>query len=72
MIGAPEVVALGETMLSLVAVGVPLVEATELRVTHGGAESNTCVGLVRLGVRAALFSRLGEDPAGDRVAAELR
>lgn len=72
MIGAPEVVALGETMLSLVAVGVPLVEATELRVTHGGAESNTCVGLVRLGVRAALVSRLGEDPAGDRVAAELR
>jgi 2-dehydro-3-deoxygluconokinase len=72
MTGAPEVVALGETMLSLVAVGVPLAAATELHVTHGGAESNTCVGLVRLGVRAALVSRLGEDPPGDRVAAELR
>jgi 2-dehydro-3-deoxygluconokinase len=70
--GAPEVVALGETMLSLVAAGVPLAEATELRVTHGGAESNACVGLVRLGVRAALVSRLGQDPAGDRIAADLR
>jgi 2-dehydro-3-deoxygluconokinase len=70
--GAPEVVALGETMLSLVAAGVPLAQATELRVTHGGAESNTCIGLVRLGVRAALVSRLGEDPAGDRIAADLR
>lgn len=68
----PEVVALGETMLSLIAVGVPLAEATELHVTHGGAESNTCIGLVRLGVRAALVSRLGTDPAGDRVAADLR
>lgn len=71
MIEAPEVVALGETMLSLIAVGVPLVEATELRVSHGGAESNTCVGLVRLGIRATWVSRLGEDEAGDRIRAEL-
>jgi 2-dehydro-3-deoxygluconokinase len=70
--GVPEVIALGETMLSLVAVGVPLAEATELHVTHGGAESNTCIGLVRLGVRAALVSRLGADPSGERIAAELR
>jgi 2-dehydro-3-deoxygluconokinase len=71
VIDAPQVVALGETMLSLIAVGVPLGEATELHVTHGGAESNTCIGLVRLGVRAALVSRLGTDPSGDRVAADL-
>jgi len=70
--GAPDVLALGETMLSLVAVGVPLAEASELHVTHGGAESNTCIGLIRLGVRAAFVSRLGNDPAGDRVAADLR
>jgi len=70
--GAPDVIALGETMLSLVAVGVPIAEATELHVTHGGAESNTCIGLVRLGLRAALVTRLGNDPAGDRVAADLR
>lgn len=67
----PEVLALGETMLSLVAVGVPLAEATELHVTIGGAESNTCVGLVRLGVSAAWVSRLGTDPAGHRVAHDL-
>src|SRR5262245_11652924 len=70
--GVPEVVALGETMLSLVAVGVPLAEATELHGTHGGAESNTCIGLVRLGVRAAFVSRLRTDPSGDRIAADLR
>jgi hypothetical protein len=44
MTPVPDVIALGETMLSLIAVGVPLAEASELRVTHGGAESNTCVG----------------------------
>ena len=67
----PEVIALGETMLSLIAVAVPLAEASELRVTHGGAESNTCVGLARLGVRAAWVSRLGQDEAGDRIASDL-
>ena len=72
MTGAPDVIALGETMLSLVAVGVPLANATDLHVTHGGAESNACIGLVRLGSRAALVSRLGTDPAGDRVVDDLR
>ena len=71
MTPAFDVIALGETMLSLVAVGVPLVEAKELHVTHGGAESNTCVALVRLGLSAALVSRLGTDPAGDRIARAL-
>jgi len=71
MTARPEVIALGETMLSLIAVGVPLAEATELHVTHGGAESNACIGLVRLGVRAALVTRLGTDPAGVRVASDL-
>ena len=61
--GVPDVVALGETMLSLVAVGAPLAEARELLVTHGGAESNACVG--RREARPA--SRLGE-PAGRRPA----
>jgi 2-dehydro-3-deoxygluconokinase len=65
-----DVLALGETMLSLVATG-SLVEAEVLHVTHGGAESNVCEGLIRLGLRAAWVSRLGADPAGDRVAAEL-
>src|SRR5262245_46364954 len=72
MTSAPDVIALGETMLSLVAVGVPLANAKELHVTHGGAESNTCIGLVRLGFRAAFVSRLGTGPAGDRIAEDLR
>jgi len=71
MTPVPDVIALGETMLSLIAVGVPLAEASELRVTHGGAESNTCVGLARLGLLAAWVSRLGRDQAGDRIASDL-
>jgi 2-dehydro-3-deoxygluconokinase len=65
-----DLVALGETMLSLVAVG-SLAGAETLVVTHGGAESNVCEGLVRLGRHAAWVGRLGVDPAGDRVAAAL-
>jgi len=34
---------------------------------HAGAESNTCVGLARLGLRVAWVSCLGHDAAGDRI-----
>jgi 2-dehydro-3-deoxygluconokinase len=71
MTGGPDVVALGETMLSVVAVDEPLERASRFHVTHGGAESNVCVGLARLGLRAAWVSALGGDPTGDRVAAAL-
>ena len=64
---APDVVALGETMLSLVAVDGDLGSATTFRATHGGAESNACVELARRGLRAAWVSRLGDDPAGARI-----
>jgi 2-dehydro-3-deoxygluconokinase len=67
----PDVIALGETMLSVVAVDAPLDRAERFHVTHGGAESNVCVGLARLGVSAAWVSALGEDPPGDRIAAAL-
>jgi 2-dehydro-3-deoxygluconokinase len=63
----PDVIALGETMLSLVAADGPLAESQSLHVTFGGAEANTSVGLVRLGVSAAWVSRLGADVAGRRV-----
>jgi 2-dehydro-3-deoxygluconokinase len=72
MTAAPDLIALGETMLSLVAVDGTLADASTFRATHGGAESNACVGFVRHGSRAAWVSRLGADPAGDRVLAELR
>src|SRR5262249_32612447 len=43
-----------------------------LLVDHAGAESNTCVGLARLGMRVAWVSRLGSDAAGDRILEMLR
>jgi 2-dehydro-3-deoxygluconokinase len=67
-----DLIALGETMLSLVADGGTIDDATMFRATHGGAESNTCVGFGRLGLRAAWVSRLGADPPGDRIASALR
>jgi len=69
--GTPHVIAVGETMFSLVALDGPLDEATSFHATHGGAESNTCVALTRLGRSAAWVSRLGEDPSGDRILAVL-
>ena len=71
MTGAPDVIAVGETMFSLVALDGSLDEATTFRATHGGAESNTCVALTRLGRSAAWVSRLGSDPPGDRILAAL-
>ena len=64
MTGAPDVIAIGETMLSLVALDGPLDDATSFHATHGGAESNTCVALARLGRSAAWVGRVGEDPKG--------
>jgi len=62
-----DVIALGETMLSLVAADGPLARATSFHATHGGAESNVCVALARAGLRVAWVSRLGADHAGDRI-----
>lgn len=68
-----DLLALGETMLALAPEsGHTLASARSLVVDHAGAESNTCVGLSRLGFRVAWVSRLGEDPQGDRVLAALQ
>jgi 2-dehydro-3-deoxygluconokinase len=67
-----DVIALGETMLALSPPpGASLRDATALLVDHAGAESNTCVGLARLGLRVAWISRLGADAAGDRIVSAL-
>lgn len=66
-----DVIALGETMLSLVAEDGPLETATRFAATHGGAESNACVALARAGLRVAWVSRLGDDDAGRRIRASL-
>ena len=68
-----DVIALGETMLALAPPhGVALRSTPALLVDHAGAESNTCVGLARLGLRTAWISRLGTDAAGDRILSAMR
>lgn len=66
-----DVIGLGETMLSLVARDRSLATASEFVATQGGAESNTLVALARSGARTAWISRLGDDPAGERIRAAL-
>lgn len=66
-----DVIALGETMLSLVAEDGTIETATRFVATHGGAESNSCVGLARGGLRVAWVSRLGDDAAGRRIRSAL-
>jgi 2-dehydro-3-deoxygluconokinase len=68
-----DVIALGETMLALApSAGSALRSTPTLLVDHAGAESNTCVGLARLGLRTAWVSRLGTDAAGDRILDAMR
>src|SRR5215813_5680643 len=63
-----DLIALGETMNALAPPGGASVRtAAQLLVDHAGAESNTCVGLARLGFRVAWVSRLGDDAAGARI-----
>jgi 2-dehydro-3-deoxygluconokinase len=62
-----DVLALGETMLSLIAADGSLATARTFHATHGGAESNACVALARAGFRVAWISRLGADHAGARI-----
>src|SRR5690349_20999413 len=67
-----DLLAFGETMIALAPPpGATLADADVLLVDHAGAESNTCVGLARLGHRVAWVSRLGADAAGDRIVAAL-
>jgi 2-dehydro-3-deoxygluconokinase len=67
-----DLVAFGETMIALAPPPGEIVRRTGyFLVDHAGAESNTCVGLARLGLRVAWVSRLGADAAGDRILESL-
>jgi len=67
-----EVVALGETMALLWPEdGESLEEAATYARSFGGAESNFCIALARLGHRPRWISRLGDDPFGRYVRASL-
>jgi 2-dehydro-3-deoxygluconokinase len=67
-----DLIALGETMVALApSPGETLQQARVLHLDHAGAESNTCVGLARMGFRVAWVSRLGQDPLGARILQSL-
>lgn len=67
------VLTFGETMLLLTGRDVGAVlDLEHMRVDTGGAESNVAIGLVRAGVPATWIGRVGTDPAGERVARDVR
>ena len=70
---AIDVLTFGETMLRLSAPGFSRLEETDsLDVRIGGSESNTAVALARLGLRAAWWSKLPDNPLGRRIENEIR
>jgi len=67
------VVGIGETLIRLAPTGGETLESAATCAVHvGGAESNVCVNLARLGVATAWISRLPASPLGRRVAAAVR
>jgi 2-dehydro-3-deoxygluconokinase len=67
-----DVIALGETMLRLTPPGFQRLEqATSFDIHIGGSESNTAVGLARLGKKVAWLSRLPNNPLGQSVASTI-
>lgn len=63
---------LGETMAMVTpASAEPLETASSFRVESAGAESNVAFHLAALGRRTSWLGRLGDDPLGRRVAADL-
>lgn len=67
-----QVITLGETMLRLTPPGFERLEqATSVELHVGGSESNTAVGLARLGCRTTWISRLPNSPLGHLVASTV-
>ncbi|MDR4534962.1 sugar kinase [Glutamicibacter sp. PS] len=67
-----DVVCLGETMAMVTASeGTSLRHATQMNLSMGGAESNVALGLAAMGVAVRWISRVGADPFGHRICAEL-
>ncbi|WP_275540864.1 sugar kinase [Streptomyces sp. TM32] len=68
-----EAVVCGEAMLLMLAErGVPLEHAVTFRRSVAGAESNVAAGLARLGHTVRWIGRVGDDPSGRAVLAQLR
>ncbi len=67
-----DVVTLGETMLRLTPPNLLRLEQTRsLEIEVGGSESNTAIGLSRLGARTLWISRLSSNPLGRKIAREI-
>lgn len=67
-----DVLTLGETMLRFTPPGVQRIDqAPYFELEVGGSESNTSVGLSRLGLKVAWLSRLPANPLGRRIARTL-
>ena len=70
---APEVIAIGEPLVALLAVGsAPLADVESFSRHVAGAEANVAVGLARLGRRALYVGRVGDDGFGRTIARRLR
>lgn len=68
-----DVVAIGETMIRISPKGFDRLEFTnELDMKVGGTESNFCVALSRLGMKAAWISKLTNNQLGHRVENEIQ
>jgi 2-dehydro-3-deoxygluconokinase len=68
-----DVLTLGETLIALDAAEPGRIESVRtLRKTIGGSESNTAIGLARLGRRVAWVSRVARDPFGEEILKVLR
>jgi 2-dehydro-3-deoxygluconokinase len=69
----PEVIAVGEPLIALLAVGsAPLADVESFSRHVAGAEANVAVGLARLGHRALYVGRVGADGFGRAIVRRLR
>ena len=67
-----DVVTIGESMIRFSPVGADRLEQSpQFEVHVGGSESNTVVGLARLGLRTCWISRLTENALGRRIASAI-
>ena len=69
----PEVIALGEPLIALLAIGsAPLADVESFGRHVAGAEANVAVGLARLGHRVLYVGRIGADGFGQAILRRLR
>src|SRR5688572_24974370 len=68
-----DAICLGELLVDFVTtdLGESVGKCTSFTRTPGGAPANVAVGLAKLGIKAALIARLGNDPFGQFVVTEI-